>query len=89
MFELNRLYNMDCMMAMKEIPDRYFQLAIVDPPYGGGGCENTSDVGLQGGHNTKWGSRRRGRFGERFDKYYISDSNGRNLGEEIQDRGFP
>lgn len=33
-FELNRLYNVDCMEAMKEIPDGYFQLAIVDPPYG-------------------------------------------------------
>lgn len=37
MLELNQLYNMDCMEAMKEIPDKYFQLAIVDPPYGGGG----------------------------------------------------
>lgn len=36
MFELNRLYNMDCMEAMRKIPDKYFQLAIVDPPYGGG-----------------------------------------------------
>lgn len=34
MFELNRLYNADCMEAMKEIPDKYFELAIVDPPYG-------------------------------------------------------
>ena len=25
---------MDCMEAMKEIPDKYFDLAIVDPPYG-------------------------------------------------------
>ena len=25
---------MDCMEAMKEIPDKYFELAIVDPPYG-------------------------------------------------------
>lgn len=31
--ELNKLYNMDCMEAMKEIPDKYFELAIVDPPY--------------------------------------------------------
>jgi site-specific DNA-methyltransferase (adenine-specific) len=34
MFELDNLYNMDCMEGMKEIPDKYFQLAIVDPPYG-------------------------------------------------------
>ncbi len=33
MFELNRLYNKDCMEAMKQIPDKYFELAIVDPPY--------------------------------------------------------
>lgn len=26
-------YNMDCMEGMKEFPDRYFDLAIVDPPY--------------------------------------------------------
>lgn len=29
-------YNMDCMEGMKEFPDKYFDLAIVDPPYGGG-----------------------------------------------------
>lgn len=28
------LYNMDCMEAMKEMPDKSFDLAIVDPPYG-------------------------------------------------------
>lgn len=27
-------YNMDCMEAMKEFPDKFFDLAIVDPPYG-------------------------------------------------------
>jgi len=34
MFELNRLYNLDCMEAMRRIPDKYFDLAICDPPYG-------------------------------------------------------
>ena len=34
MFELNRLYNMDCMTAMQQIPDKFFELAICDPPYG-------------------------------------------------------
>jgi len=29
-------YNMDCMQGMKEFPDKYFDLAIVDPPFGGG-----------------------------------------------------
>ena len=36
MLELNELYNMDCMEGMKQFPDKYFDLAIVDPPYGGG-----------------------------------------------------
>jgi len=29
-------YNLDCMVGMKEFPDKYFDLAIVDPPYGVG-----------------------------------------------------
>ena len=32
--ELKGFYNTDCMEGMKEIPDKYFDLAIVDPPYG-------------------------------------------------------
>jgi len=27
-------YNMDCVEGMKQFPDKYFDLAIVDPPYG-------------------------------------------------------
>lgn len=34
MLELNNLYLMDCMQGMHEFPDGYFDLAIVDPPYG-------------------------------------------------------
>lgn len=29
-------YNMDCMEAMRKFPDKFFDLAIVDPPYGDG-----------------------------------------------------
>lgn len=46
-------YNMDCMEGMKEFPDKYFDLAIVDPPYG------------DGGGTWKNGTR----FGERFQRY--------------------
>jgi site-specific DNA-methyltransferase (adenine-specific) len=31
---MNQLYLMDCMEGMKQFPDKYFELAIVDPPYG-------------------------------------------------------
>ena len=34
MYEKPDLYNADCMNAMKEFPDKFFDLAIVDPPYG-------------------------------------------------------
>lgn len=33
---MNVAYNMDCMEGMKQYPDKYFDLAVVDPPYGGG-----------------------------------------------------
>jgi hypothetical protein len=37
-------FNMDCMKALKQMPDKSVSLAIVDPPYGagfteGGGCQ--------------------------------------------------
>lgn len=31
---VSNTYNTDCVKAMKNYPDNYFQLAIVDPPYG-------------------------------------------------------
>lgn len=31
---MNVAYNIDCMEYMKTIPDKYFDLAVVDPPYG-------------------------------------------------------
>lgn len=30
---MNTAYNMDCMEGMKQFPDKYFDLAVVDPPY--------------------------------------------------------
>ena len=34
MLELNNLYHMDCMDGLRQFPDGYFDLAIVDPVYG-------------------------------------------------------
>lgn len=41
-------FNMDCMMGMAQYPDQYFDLAIVDPPYGIGenGSKNFSRGGV-------------------------------------------
>ena len=50
-----KLYNRDCMEGMAEYPDNYFDLAIVDPPYGlerfkSGG----SHVNKHGDENKDW-----------------------------------
>jgi site-specific DNA-methyltransferase (adenine-specific) len=33
-FENSRVYLMDCIEGMKQYPDKWFDLAVVDPPYG-------------------------------------------------------
>lgn len=33
-YDLNQIVLADCMDIMRDIPDKYFELAIVDPPYG-------------------------------------------------------
>lgn len=37
------VYNEDCLAAMKKMPDKAFDLAVVDPPYGGSGKTDHSD----------------------------------------------
>ena len=43
-------YNMDCMDAMKQFPDKFFGLGIVDPPYGIG----ADQMCMGKGKNKKW-----------------------------------
>lgn len=31
---ISEVYNMDCLEYMRTVPDNFFSLAIVDPPYG-------------------------------------------------------
>lgn len=57
MLELNRLYNLDCMQGMKEFPDGFFDLAIVDPPYGIGIDGQRKRVCTNPKHNRKEHSR--------------------------------
>ena len=57
MLELNRLYNLDCMQGMKEFPDGFFDLAIVDPPYGIGIDGQRKRVCRNPKHNRKEHSR--------------------------------
>lgn len=48
-------YNMNCMEGMKQFPDKYFDLAIADPPYGlkeHGGVNRSTYVKQPNGHYT-------------------------------------
>lgn len=58
-------YNMDCMEYMKTVPNKYFDLAVVDPPYGGGAKADA---------NESFNGSRVGRFGGRFDKYLETEN---------------
>ena len=51
-YELNQIIHADCMDIMKDIPDKYFELAIVDPPYGIGMDGMTTIKGISGKSNT-------------------------------------
>lgn len=41
---MNVAFNMDCMEGMKTFPDKFFDLAVVDPPYGINICSQTVQV---------------------------------------------
>jgi len=43
---------MDCMIGMAQFPDKYFDLAIVDPPYGIGKDGQKQTTGKHGGRKT-------------------------------------
>ena len=76
-------YNMDCMEGMKQFPDKYFELAIVDPPYGDGGAH--------GSDKTRAGSAERSTV---IDHLHSSQrkreregrTNRRNVGEQVRQK---
>lgn len=45
MFELNKIYNEDCLSFMKRVPDKYFDLVLTDPPYGINAHKKRGDTG--------------------------------------------
>jgi len=61
----------DNMELMARYPDKFFHLAIVDPPYG-----SATDFSDGGGRS--WENRPRSRFGGRFSKYKINHASGGN-----------
>jgi len=49
------VYLMDCMDLLKQIPEKYFELAVVDPPYGID-INSSGRLGHYGGKGKKWDS---------------------------------
>ena len=49
---ISEVYNEDCMIGMSRYPDKYFDLAIVDPPYGIG-ISNYEQIGTSKKHKIK------------------------------------
>src|SRR5689334_11960842 len=46
------VHNMDCLIGMRETPDKYYDLAVVDPPYGIGDVNHTDSRKFHG--KVKW-----------------------------------
>ena len=46
----SEVFNEDCMIGMARYPDNYFELAIVDPPYGIGRDGKPKSTSSHGGH---------------------------------------
>lgn len=73
-------YNMNCMDGMKQFPDKYFDLAIVDPPYGDGGGSGNGKTRADSAECST-GIARTGFHGKVY-------SNGRNMGEQVRQKNY-
>ena len=95
---MNVAYNRDCLPAMREMPDNAFDIAVVDPPYGGGfteggGCkgwftkyhQDSSQVVQVERERTDPSYNRFGNPGSRFERYKpTAEQDGRDLGGEVR-----
>ena len=93
-------YNEDCLPRMKEYPDKYFDLAIVDPPYGAGftesgGCQgwfskyhqDSEGISKQASNISLTDGKFYNRFGSpgsRFEKYKPCETDGRGICGEVR-----
>lgn len=74
----NVAFNIDCMEYMKTVPDKYFDLAVCDAPYGDGSASGCEDTSLRFHTGDRWDKylvkqppteTTSNRFGGRFEKY--------------------
>ena len=78
----NVAYNMDCLEAMRQMPDNAFDLAVVDPPYGDA-CSQTVKVEREREREREPRYNRFGNPGSIFEKYKRGPD-GWDLGGEVR-----
>ena len=92
----NIAFNMDCMDYMKTLPDNAFDLAVVDPPYGGGfadsgGCkgwltkynQKSQNVQVEREREREPQYNRFGNPGSRFERYKRECETGKNVAWDV------
>lgn len=91
---MSEFINADCMEYLPKYPDSYFDLAICDPPYGGGSQQmplTPTAANVDGLDSVSIVTSKSTRGGGRFDAYTKREvwKNGRDLGNEVPDeRGY-
>lgn len=68
---MNVAINADCMELMQQYPDKYFDLAVVDPPYGDGGGHLSTVHGTVGVSNDTL-TRTGGTWAKKYGKKIVS-----------------
>lgn len=64
----SQVFNMDCLEFLREQPDKSFDLAVVDPPYGGANdlCINGGGVSVEGSTATRTGGTWATKYGKKI-----------------------
>lgn len=92
-------FNIDCMKALKQMPDKCIDLCICDPPYGDGIVESSQICQVErererrrsrgtGSEDGSTGTRRRTHYTFGIRKCRKSYKNRRDLGGEIRKKSF-
>lgn len=73
------MYNCDCLEYMRSLPDKTFDLAIADPPYG----DAAVNEGVSPPLHILRKRQKYNRFGGQFDVYKVSVQDRGNLGGKV------
>ena len=74
---ISEVYNIDCLEYMRGLPDKFFDLAIADPPYGGAGNQQLTGGGADSVNgSTDTSQSRQSRFRGQIRKIQCSRTGG-------------